>query len=48
MSLYSDVLEDLQAIEQDTHEPPTRAEVLRIAHIKALIMIAQAIEETQR
>jgi hypothetical protein len=28
-------------------DPPTRAELRKIAHIKALIIIGQAIEETQ-
>jgi hypothetical protein len=44
--LYDQVIESLRAIEQDTDAPPTRAELLKIAHIKALIMIGQCIEET--
>ncbi|MGB6511824.1 hypothetical protein [Mycobacterium sp.] len=47
MPLYDEVIESLQEIEQDGDTRPTTAEALQIAHIKALIMIAQAIEETQ-
>jgi hypothetical protein len=46
MALYDEVIESLDEIEQDTDTPPTRAEVLRIAHIKALLMIGQSIGET--
>jgi hypothetical protein len=46
MALYDDVIASLDAIEQDTDAPPTRAELLKIAHIKALIMIGQSIGET--
>jgi hypothetical protein len=45
MALLDEVLESLQALEQDP-VAPSRDEALKIAHIKALIMIAQAIEET--
>jgi hypothetical protein len=44
--LYDQVMASLQAIEQDEENPPTRAEVLKMAHIKALIMIGQSIGET--
>ena len=46
VALYDEVFESLNKIEQDTDTPPTRAEVLRIAHIKALMMIGQSIRET--
>jgi hypothetical protein len=46
VALYDEVFESLHKIEQDTDTPPTRAEVLRIAHIKALMMIGQSIRET--
>jgi hypothetical protein len=46
VALYDGVFESLHKIEQDTDTPPTRAEVLRIAHIKALMMIGQSIRET--
>ncbi|MGO9353504.1 MAG: hypothetical protein ACLP3C_22730 [Mycobacterium sp.] len=46
MALYDEVIESLEAIEDDTETPPTRAELLKIAHIKALIMIGQSIGET--
>jgi hypothetical protein len=46
MALYDEVIESLHKVEQDTDTPPTRAEVLRIAHIKALIMVGQSIGET--
>jgi hypothetical protein len=48
MALYDEVVASLHAIEQDTAVPPTRAEALQIAHIKALVIMAQAIEETGR
>jgi hypothetical protein len=44
--LYDEVIESLSDIEEDTETPPTRAELPKIAHIKALIMIGQCIEET--
>jgi hypothetical protein len=45
--LYHEVIGSLSAIEQNAEDPPTRAELLKIAHIKALIIIGQPIEETQ-
>ena len=45
MALYDEVTASLQAIEHDTDAPPTRAEVLHIGLIKALIMIGQSINE---
>jgi hypothetical protein len=44
--LFDEVMATLRAIEQDTDTPATRAELLEIAHIKALIMIGQSIGET--
>jgi hypothetical protein len=41
-----EVLATLDAIEQDTDNPPTRAELLQIAHIKGLVAIGQSIGET--
>ena len=46
MALYDEVIATLQAIERDSDDPPTRAEFLKIAHIKALIMLGQSIGET--
>ncbi|WP_181025357.1 hypothetical protein [Mycobacterium kansasii] len=46
MTLYEELIESLGAIERDTDVPPTRTELLQIAHIKALIMIGQSIGET--
>jgi hypothetical protein len=46
VALYDEVIESLRTIEQDTETPPTRAELLKIAHIKALVIIGQCIEET--
>jgi hypothetical protein len=46
-TLYEQVMDSLTAIELDTDSPPTRAEILEIAHIKALFAIGQAIEATR-
>ena len=46
-SPYEQVMDSLAAIEQDTDSQTTRAEILEIAHIKALFAIGQAIEATQ-
>jgi hypothetical protein len=45
MALYDEVIESLHAIEQDTDAKATRAEVLQVGLIKALIMIGQSINE---
>jgi hypothetical protein len=44
--LFDEVIATLRSLEQDSDEPPTTAEVLKIAHIKALLIIGQCIEET--
>ncbi|HXO51766.1 MAG TPA: hypothetical protein VN888_12205 [Mycobacterium sp.] len=40
-----EVLATLDAIEHDADNPPTRAELLEIARIKAMIAIGQSIGE---
>jgi hypothetical protein len=48
MALIDEVFKTIQGIEDNAHAPHTTEEALKIAEIKALIVIAQAIEQSSR
>ncbi|SPM43351.1 Mycobacterium numidiamassiliense ORFan [Mycobacterium numidiamassiliense] len=48
MALVDEVLNTIKGIEENAHAPHTTEEALKIAQIKALIIVAQAIEQSNQ
>ncbi|WP_406816170.1 hypothetical protein [Mycobacterium sp. M23085] len=48
MALIDEVLKTIQGVEDNPHAPHTTEQALQIAQIKALIIIAQAIEQSNQ